>query len=456
MPAVVPVVQSKTTCASRGCNHMRVNRKCPRLMCREHCLLKREGYCAVHGSGQVLSQGTGQPSSHSLPFTTLRPVTTEPSLPSSTWQSEFSVGLAQATEPLPITHSHVQPIPSQLETPPAGDVTRRPKITTQMNAVWMAEYQTTPAATRAHAAGLARSEKDLSSVRRFFLVYWDNSEDPALVQFIQECLSWPRWQLGTYTQLGDLGFDITSVQLYSVPHRIWVDIALNHTHHLTTDCAVFIRRKGVRGIDEQDQIDRFIQPPARRFRQDFSDERSALQHLNKQKGRAVDTPSDSEVEIIEWPSSFNHLPDFNVDGPSTVKRRRIDNSTEPPLSLLSPLSSPIPSLASIADTPPCPISPSPPLASRCRWPADWFAIDIVNGFRAIDASAPLGKETREHLMSRVCRIYNCHIPYTTYNDQRQRWKKAPQSLREQVLAAGQTPLGLWSTFVREVPLKSAQ
>jgi len=180
----------------------------------------------------VLS-GTGQPS---LPFAAPQPVTAEPSLLSATQQSEFSAGLADATEPLPTTRSHVQPTPSQSVTLPAGDITRRPKITTQMNAVWMAEYQTILAAAHAHAAGLARSEKDLSSVYRLFLVYWDNSEDPALVQFIPECPSWPKWQLGTYTQLGDPGFDITTVQLYSVPHRI----SASFNHPLDTSARTFL------------------------------------------------------------------------------------------------------------------------------------------------------------------------------------------------------------------------
>ena len=114
-------------------------------------------------------------------------------------------------------------------------------------------------------------------------------------------------------------------QLCSVPHRIWVDITLTHMHHLTTDCAILTWRRGVRGTDEQDQIGRSIQPPPRRFRQAFSDERSVLLGLYKKKGRVQDPLSDSEVEVVEEPS--------------TVKRRRIDDPAVRPVPLSGPLSS---------------------------------------------------------------------------------------------------------------------
>ena len=134
MPTVVPLpAQSKTTCESHGCNRVRVNRKCPQLMCREHCLLKREGYCAVHGLGQALSQGP----SHSPQFST-----SQQSVPfSRLFQCNVnSPSYSPAPESLP--HSPpIQSISTQSMTLPGGDVTKRPKITTQMNAVCMERHR---------------------------------------------------------------------------------------------------------------------------------------------------------------------------------------------------------------------------------------------------------------------------------------------------------------------------
>ena len=459
--------QSKATCAAQGCKRVRVNRKCSRLMCREHCLLQHEGNCGVHGAGRLLQQVEATSSDFDPPVLA-QPldIPTELVVPMATHPppTELITPMAMPTLPFTVTATQL-PAPTvplaagilpsnQLSTfPPPGDVTRRPRITTQMNPIWMAEYLKTP--TPAHVASSSRTRKDLTSVRRFFLIYWNNSEDPASVQFIQDCPNWPTWQLSA-TQLDSPGTDLTAIQLYSAIHHIWVDVALNHTHHLTTDCAVLIRRKGARGIDEHEQIERFVPPPTRRFRQGFTAERTVLRQKTKGKGRVgVDGQNqDSDIEILDEPSSspMKRRQDHDMEIANGPKRRRVTASPDSSPSLPS---SPI-AISPVHDVFPWthihnPLEP--PTLCR-RWPADWHVVDIVDGLKAVDDSAPQGKESSESMMARVNRIYGCTIPYSTFNDQRNRWRRAPQSLREEVLAAGRTPSGLWSHFARSVRLKA--
>jgi len=468
--SILPVgTQSKATCAAHGCKRVRVNRKCPRLMCREHCLLQRVGgSCSVHGVRNSLTPQREQQCEATplMSISTVAPPISTHSLRTATEVIASTAGPTTVTPPCHVVAMQspdlaVEPIrfpvsisPTQHRSlPPPGDVTNRPRITTQMNPIWMAEYLKTPTSTDVQTLGRPRAQKDLTSVRRFFLIYWDNNDDPASIRLIQDCPNWPMWQL-TITQRDSMGADITSIQTYSVNHHIWVDVSLNHTHHLTTDCAVLIKRKGIHGVDEHEQIDRFVSPPIRRFRQGFSDERAILRQKLKNRPRLVVDcqDQDSDIEIPEG-SPTKHYQDHDVQIANRAKRRRVDRSTDgsssPPSSpvTVSPVQDSFPGTHTLIPTLPKPLHPSR------RWPADWYAIDIVNGFKAVDDGAPHGKESSESMMARVNRIYGCNIPYSTFNDQRNRWRRAPQSLREEVLAVGRTPSGLWSNLVRSVRLK---
>lgn len=347
---------------------------------------------------------------------------------------------------------------------PQGDVANRPKMTTQMNPTWMADF-TSP--NRAKVSSSQRSKQDLSAVRKFFLVYWDNSWESASVRLIQECPNWPNWKLVDY-ELASLGDEILAVQLYVKAHCVWVDIGLNHTHTLTTNCTVLIRRKGVCGIDEQEQLDRFLEPKSvRRFRQGMADERTALRRLEKGKLKesAARVDNDSDIEFVE--------------GPTVSKRRRIkvepNSSPSPcPIILTEPGTSSMPIY--IADSPfstsatrassfpiPSPLSSpartpfssrTPPLSSR--WPAGLSAIDMFQGFEEIDGlmnkmlHSAKRNEKRAALMECVGDVFGRYdIPYSTYHDQRLKWDRAPQELRDKVLANSDS----WSSLASRVPLK---
>jgi hypothetical protein len=334
-----------------------------------------------------------------------------------------------------------------------------------MNPTWMADYTTN---VRTKGSSSQRLKQDLSAVRKFFLIYWDNSFESASVRLIQECPDWPNWRLVDYPELASLGDEILACQLYVTAHRVWVDIGLNYTHTLTTNCAVLVRHKGVCGIDEQEQLDRFLElKSVRRFRQGMADERAALRRL--EKGKSKESPAladtDSDIEFIE--------------GPPVSKRRRIkvepDSSPSPcPIILMKPGTSSVPiyiadslfstpttcaasfhissPLSSPARTPSS--SRTPPLSSR--WPAGLSTLDMFQGFEKIDelikkvSHSAKRNEKRAALMECVGDVFGRHdIPYSTYHDQWLKWDKAPQELRNNVLARGDS----WSYLASRVPLK---
>jgi len=341
-----------------------------------------------------------------------------------------------------------------------GDVAKRPRMTTQMNPTWMADYTSD---ARAMGSSSQRPKQDLLAIRKFFLVFWDNDSDPATVRLVQECPNWPSWKFIDYTELPSLTDKTATVQLYSSVHRIWVNIELNHTHSLTTNCAVLMRRKGVLCVDEQAQLDRFIEPKSvRQFRQGMADERAALRRLEKGKfkvsPRSVDIDSDIEV----------------TDGPIASKRRRIavepDGSPLPRLVISSdfidisdsPAPTPATRPSSFPDllplsSPVCTPSRSQPSS---RWPARLSTAEMVRGFEKIDRLMQKGVHPGQKF-KRWAALMDCvgvafgryDIPYSTYHDQWLKWEKASQELRDEVLGGNDSMSRLWSYLSSQVPLK---
>ena len=227
-----------------------------------------------------------------------------PLLPSSPQPSPWDVVESLATTLFtPATASPLSAALPRTSTSqhPLGDVAKRPRVTTQMNPTWMADYTTGTCAT---GSSSQRPKQDLLAVRKFFLVFWDNDSDPASVRLVQECPNWPSWKLIDYTELASLTDKMVPLQLYSSAHCIWVDIELNHTHSLTTNCAVLMWRKGVHCIDQQDQLDRFVETKSvRRFRQGMADERAALRRLEKGKSKVspASVDIDSDIEVTDGP-----------------------------------------------------------------------------------------------------------------------------------------------------------
>ena len=188
--------------------------------------------------------------------------------------------LDEVLDEILVLAAFTQNIPSMSSAP--VPTIKQLKITTQMNPTWMAKYKSTPAVERAKASSAVCSAQDLSLVRWFYLIFWDSSHNTTCIQLVQECPNWPQWSLSMYTGLPSLGYNITDIQLYSKTYHVWMDTPLDFKHSLTTNCAILLCRKGVTGIDEQDQINCFVNPHSpRRFHHDMPTECGAIREMLK-------------------------------------------------------------------------------------------------------------------------------------------------------------------------------
>jgi hypothetical protein len=163
--------------------------------------------------------------------------------------------------------------------------------------------------------------------------------------------------------------------------------------------------------------------------------RCPLTVMEKRKAEAF-LDSDSEIEVIS--------------GPSQPKRRNVAGSTFTQTHLLpsSTLSSPSESshlptfefselLSSLCPSPFPFFSPlstsstsTPSLSPTCTsWPIGCYDVDMMNGFARVDdlmKRKPAEDRSRRVLMEHIKTVFGVTIPYTTYCDQRTKWRRAPQ------------------------------
>jgi hypothetical protein len=78
------------------------------------------------------------------------------------------------------------------------------------------------------------------------------------------------------------------------------------------------------------------------------------------------------------------------------------------------------------------------------WPADFFVVDIVAAFSACDKARRSDSGVGETFTN----LFGLPFRRTTYYENRKRWDDAHQSLRDKSLAAGKTPEGQWSVFLK--------
>ena len=121
-------------------------------------------------------------------------------------------------------------------------------------------------------------------------------------------------------------------------------------------------------------------------------------------------------------------PSYSNDSTSVIELSDSDNSDLRPC--------PLPAASESIKIEP----PSDVVVPR-QWPADFYAVDIVDFFSACENNSNIRLET----------IF-CHhfpnIPFrrSTVNENRAHWKKAPQHVRDIVLRAKHTAEGKWSVF----------
>ena len=82
------------------------------------------------------------------------------------------------------------------------------------------------------------------------------------------------------------------------------------------------------------------------------------------------------------------------------------------------------------------------------WPGEFYAVDIVNGFLAIDKMMALGTTIETAF---AFHFKGVRYVKTTYNDHLRRWQHASQHGKDIALAAGRTHKGLWSAFMADNP-----
>jgi hypothetical protein len=173
----------------------------------------------------------------------------------------------------------------------------------------------------------------------------------------------------------------------------------------------------------------------------------------KAKGRPIPSGNDSESDI-----EF-----VDKDSPRPQKRRCLGAGMparqRPQLHISIPTPTPSRVTTSISPSPlSSSLSDAPffsPSTLQARWPRKWHAVDIVAGFDQLDDLCELDAQQRVpiNLTSHLFTVYGCDIPASTYRDARNRWDKASQSLRNQVLDGGRTDSGLWTYLLSRVPLK---
>ncbi|KAK7035118.1 hypothetical protein R3P38DRAFT_3312214 [Favolaschia claudopus] len=294
--------------------------------------------------------------------------------------------------------------PQSVSAPLSG--TARPRKTTQMSAAWMREYQDNTAADAAAVKrGAYKSSLDLSSNRRFNLVFWTPSREGPMIKSMQDLPRWPLWALSDspplITRLDIKQDDI--LELYDTRIRLWKEIEITYTHKLSTDV------------------------PGSRFK--------ASARVDKGKRKASDS------EAIELPDSDDEFPASIPLPPAKRPRLAItipdsisDTTTNTSASRLStPATTPMsPSLPAASPT-------LPVLDLSLKFPRGLTVRQVVDGFQRMGSVELRGLS----MSKRFVVVYSRPWVKQTYQDAVTRWTQADDASRREALAADEgSPLSL--------------
>ncbi|KAJ7497861.1 hypothetical protein B0H11DRAFT_2189956 [Mycena galericulata] len=417
-------------------------------------------------------QGTSSAPSPSLRMLSLSPsFPTTLLLPAPALGQAFAPNAPGATSLRPRKRVPAASIPKPSNAPPPL------KITTQMNADWMASNGGPPIQGRSTGSNVPgpstfhvkrtvsrRPYADLRQIQRFTLVYFDSDAIPPTIIVVDDCPRWPTYVLTT-EMLKGLGRDIYDLDRFSPDHGVWIGINANYVHEVSTDCVVILRRRGIRGLREDETIQTFFPSkgnPAH-LRYNLTGERSALRAQYKQKGKQAgkegtdryfvvsDSDSNTDVEVVAdlREVSTSRKRQLNQDpGSSPARRRpRLFINTSPLIISDSPPSSSAPSSSalypasrSVASTP----ATTPPPSAHV-WPYGMHTVDMAAGFLRMDEDELAGIP----MPMRFKLVFDATFHSSTYSDNRRLWLKASKvspSLRQRFVDAGRTPRGLWSAF----------
>ncbi|KAJ7433952.1 hypothetical protein B0H11DRAFT_2208620 [Mycena galericulata] len=286
-------------------------------------------------------QGTSSAPSPSLRMLSLSPsFPTTLLLPAPALGQAFAPNAPGATSLRPRKRVPAASIPKPSNAPPPL------KITTQMNADWMASNGGPPIQGRSTGSNVPgpstfhvkrtvsrRPYADLRQIQRFTLVYFDSDAIPPTIIVVDDCPRWP-----TYVLTTEMLSDIYDLDRFSPDHGVWIGINANYVHEVSTDCVVILRRRGIRGLREDETIQTFFPSkgnPAH-LRYNLTGERSALRAQYKQKGKQAgkegtdryfvvsDSDSNTDVEVVAdlREVSTSRKRQLNQDPGSSPARRR--------------------------------------------------------------------------------------------------------------------------------------
>lgn len=345
---------------------------------------------------------------------------------------------------------------------------------------------------------IIESQKKLhaAQVKHTVTVYaWSEESEPATIQDFQEgTFTWPFFPLSSSLLSAlSLSGPETRVQLYRKKLGTWVTVCEGYVIELQEGARVFLKAGNV--VDCQD-FDKLLEMEAMsvpHLRYNLVGERRELRerYRNKSKGkgksiRSTQADTSSSDEGIKYKSTIKQTPsqrqfrkqtlpaslflptaspsssvniissdDSSSRTPYPSGKRKLSKGKGAFLALKRRCVSPSyandsTSVIELSDSDgcPCPLTatsvkiepPSDVLVPR-HWPGDFYAVDIVNFFGACETNSTVQMET----------IFCHHFPNisfrrSTVNENRARWKKAPQLVRDNVLRAKYTAGGKWSVF----------
>lgn len=73
---------------------------------------------------------------------------------------------------------------------------------------------------------------------------------------VQDVAHWPTWTLANYAGLSSLGENITDVDIYDTQNCFWMQVELHYIHIISSDCFIFMRRRGITCLGFDEHINR--------------------------------------------------------------------------------------------------------------------------------------------------------------------------------------------------------
>ncbi|KAJ7060027.1 hypothetical protein C8F01DRAFT_1254137 [Mycena amicta] len=417
--------------------------------------------------------------------------------PSSTLSSLEPMEARPGTPPPPLPSQPRTRLPAASLPKPA---TKPLRLTSQMNSDWMEANgvsSTAPIHLRRAAANHAFVDDRL--IKRFHLVAFITPGKPPYAQVIDDCASWPVWQVSAagddVAQLVEGLTENAKLDVYDPDRRLWFAIKLNTPHRLTTGCTIFLRRRYPDWDDVQleETIAQYLRSLVAHMRYNLPAERKAVRAAYKQ----IPTPATRTAPILSPSPSLSPSPvlpaapspvisfsSLTMDdddlalAPLQPAKRRFDYLADvesdervvrPRLTIATdvtsfPSAASTPALSATTSTPSSSSAPSsgpstpsfdlvalPATSSVPKGFGDMYVVDVVAGFHAIDVQEKSGVD----IMARFEAAFpGRRYVQVTYNDNRCKWKDGPIALRQAGIDAGRTPAGLWKVYTRQVAAAS--